>query len=116
MRKELSTLVVFFAVIFTAVSILSFHPADPSILNAADTGRIHNFFGAAGAHTAGLLVGLFGLGSLWIPVLLAILGFRVLKASPSATRLLLAAGAVVLILSTSALAWLAVERLSLIHI
>ena len=70
MRKEIIGLFLFFLVILTLVSLLSYNPADPSIHNAKAAGDIQNLFGFFGAHVAGLLIGLFGLGAFWIPVLL----------------------------------------------
>ena len=70
MRKEIYGIILFFLVIFTLVSLLSFSPADPSINNARAAGQIHNLFGIFGAHVSGLLIGLFGLGAFWIPILL----------------------------------------------
>ena len=52
------------------ISLLSYHHADPSINNAGAAGAVHNLFGKLGAHAAGLLIGLFGLGAFWMPILL----------------------------------------------
>jgi DNA segregation ATPase FtsK/SpoIIIE, S-DNA-T family len=70
MRKEIAGILLFFLVVLTLVSLLSYNPADPSIHNATSTIQIHNLFGLIGSHLAGLLIGLFGLGAFWIPVLL----------------------------------------------
>ena len=70
MRKEIFGILLFFLVVFSLISLLSFHPGDPSIHNAGGHGPVHNLFGALGAQTAGLLVGLWGLGAFWVPVLL----------------------------------------------
>ena len=63
MRKEIFGILLFFLVIFTLISLLSYSPADPSINNARASGQINNLFGAVGAHLAGMLIGLFGLGA-----------------------------------------------------
>jgi DNA segregation ATPase FtsK/SpoIIIE, S-DNA-T family len=70
MRKEIAGILLFFLVVLTLVSLLSYNPADPSIHNATATSHIHNLFGLIGSHLAGLLIGLFGLGAFWIPALL----------------------------------------------
>ncbi len=70
MRKEIVGILLFFLVIFTLISLLSYSPEDPSIHNAKAAGHIHNLFGLFGAHLSGILIGLFGLGAFWIPVLL----------------------------------------------
>jgi S-DNA-T family DNA segregation ATPase FtsK/SpoIIIE len=70
MRKELIGLLLFFLVIFTLISLLSFSPQDPSINTATAGAQISNLFGKMGAFTAGFLIFLFGLGAFWVPVLL----------------------------------------------
>ena len=76
MRKEIAGILLFFLVVLTLVSLLSYTPEDPSINNAADVAEIHNLFGLLGAHLSGLLIGLFGLGAFWIPVLLMLESLR----------------------------------------
>ena len=61
MRKEIFGICLFFLVIFTLISLLSFSPADPSIHHAREAGRIHNLFGLVGAHLAGILIGFFAI-------------------------------------------------------
>ncbi|MBW2644333.1 MAG: DNA translocase FtsK 4TM domain-containing protein [Deltaproteobacteria bacterium] len=63
MRKEIVGILLFFLVVLTLISLLSYSPTDPSINNATSAGHIHNFFGLFGAHMAGILIGLFGLGA-----------------------------------------------------
>jgi S-DNA-T family DNA segregation ATPase FtsK/SpoIIIE len=70
MRKEIAGILLFFLVVLTLVSLLSYSPVDPSIHNATDNSQINNLFGLIGSHLAGFLIGLFGLGAFWIPVLL----------------------------------------------
>jgi DNA segregation ATPase FtsK/SpoIIIE, S-DNA-T family len=70
MRKEIAGILIFFLVVLMLASLLSYSPADPSIHNATGTSQIHNLFGLIGAHLAGFLIGLFGLGAFWIPLLL----------------------------------------------
>ena len=70
MRKEIIGVLLFFLVILTLISLLSYSPTDPSIHNARTTSQIHNLFGLFGAHMSGFMIGLFGLGAFWIPILL----------------------------------------------
>jgi DNA segregation ATPase FtsK/SpoIIIE, S-DNA-T family len=70
MRKEIAGILIFFLVVLILASLLSYSPADPSIHNATATSQIHNLFGLIGSHLAGFLIGLFGLGAFWIPLLL----------------------------------------------
>ncbi|MBW1769784.1 MAG: DNA translocase FtsK 4TM domain-containing protein, partial [Deltaproteobacteria bacterium] len=72
MRKEILGVVLSFALIFTAVSLLSYHPSDPSINHAGASREVQNLFGPVGAHLAGFLIYLFGVGAFWIPIVLLI--------------------------------------------
>jgi len=54
MRKEIIGISLFFLVILTLISLLSYSPADPSINHATSSDHIHNFFGLLGAQLAGL--------------------------------------------------------------
>ena len=76
MRKEIIGILLFFLVIFSLISLVSYSPNDPSIHHAKATGTIHNSFGPIGAQVSGLLIGLFGLGAFWIPVLLLFLSIQ----------------------------------------
>ena len=57
MRKEIIGIILFFLVILTLISLVSYDSADPSILNARAPGKVHNLFGVLGAHLAGILIG-----------------------------------------------------------
>jgi len=70
MRKEIIGIFLFFLVIFTLVSLLSYSPLDPSLNQATAGDDIHNHFGAFGAYLSGFLIELFGVGAFWIPMLL----------------------------------------------
>ena len=67
MRKEIIGILLFFLLVFTLVSLVSYHPLDPSVNNATSDDAVHNLFGLVGAHLAGILIGLFGLGVFWQP-------------------------------------------------
>jgi len=103
MRREILGLFLFFLVLFTLISLLSYSPADPSIHHARSTKDIHNIFGVLGAHTSGLLIGLFGLGAFWIPILLFLLSFRFFYNYPPKSIVSLIAGGILLILATGSL-------------
>ena len=70
MRKEIIGIIFFFLVVLTLISLLSYSPHDPSIHSVTSSKHIKNFFGLFGAHFAGILVGLFGLGAFWFPLIL----------------------------------------------
>jgi S-DNA-T family DNA segregation ATPase FtsK/SpoIIIE len=108
MRKEIIGILLFFLVIFTLISILSYSPDDPSIHNAKATGNIHNLFGVVGAQLSGLLIGLFGLGAFWIPILLLLASIHFFGNHPTQASLFTLIGGIVLVVTTGSL--LAVQK------
>jgi DNA segregation ATPase FtsK/SpoIIIE, S-DNA-T family len=104
MKKEIIGILFFFMVVFSLISLLSFHPADPCLFfNAGGAGRVKNLFGVFGANFAGILVGLFGIGAFWLP-LLCLLGSLLFFGKHSSQALLpLAAGGILLIITTGSL-------------
>lgn len=104
MRKEIFGILVVFLVIFTLVSLVSYSPYDPSINNAAGSGEIRNLFGFAGAHVAGLFIGLFGLGAFWIPFLLMLISVNLLSGKATGSSILTTlGGGLLLVVVTGAL-------------
>jgi len=103
MRKEIIGILLFFLVIFTLISLVSFHPDDPSIHNVGVQGDVHNLFGTLGAHVAGLLVGLFGLGAFWMPVLLLMASIHFFSHSVRRTLIPITAGGLLLLITTGGL-------------
>ncbi|MDD3951491.1 MAG: DNA translocase FtsK [Desulfobacterales bacterium] len=103
MRKEIIGIVVFFLVIFCLISLLSYSPDDPSFLYAGAGEKTHNLFGVVGAHLSGLLIGLFGLGAFWIPVLLLLICLHIFGDHPGHAIWLTAGGGLLLIISTGSL-------------
>ncbi len=103
MRREITGIFLFFFVVFTLISLLSYSPADPSIHSAGSGGRVHNLFGVVGAHLAGLLIGLFGMGAFWIPILLLIGSLHVFGNQPARIMLYTLVGGLLLILTTGSL-------------
>jgi S-DNA-T family DNA segregation ATPase FtsK/SpoIIIE len=104
MRKEIIGILLFFLVIFTLISLVSYHQNDPSILhNTGPSGSIHNIFGTMGAHLAGILIGLFGLGAFWIPVLLMLGSISLFGSRSSKLLLPMAGGGLLLLITTGSL-------------
>ncbi len=103
MRKEILIISLFFLVIFLLFSLLSYNPADPSINNATSSKNIHNLFGVAGAHIAGILIGLFGLGAFWIPVLLFLSSVHFFTDRSGRAIFLTVFGGILLIITTGSL-------------
>ncbi len=103
MRKEIIGILLFFLLVFTLVSLVSYHPQDPSVNNATAGEAIHNLFGLVGAHLAGILIGLFGLGAFWVPILLLFLSIQFFGSRDARTLGLAFLGGILLILMTGAL-------------
>jgi DNA segregation ATPase FtsK/SpoIIIE, S-DNA-T family len=103
MRKEIVGILLFFLVVFTLFSLISFHHADPSIHTAGASGRIHNLFGPLGAHVAGVLVGLFGLGAFWVPILLLLCGIHFFSSRSLGAILPIAVGGLLLLITSGGL-------------
>ena len=102
MRREIIGIFIFFFVIFTLISLLSYHPTDPSI-HSAGGGRVQNLFGVVGAHLAGLLIGLAGMGAFWVPLLLLLVSLQFFGGQPPRVMVCTLAGGILLILTTASL-------------
>jgi len=103
MRKEIIGIFLFFLVIFTLISLLSYSPDDPSIHSAKAGKQIHNLFGILGAHLSGALTGLFGLGAFWIPILLLLTSIHFFSDQPNRVMISTLIGGIILILTTGGL-------------
>jgi len=105
MRKEIAGILLFFLVVLTLVSLLSYSPVDPSIHNATDNSQINNLFGLIGSHLAGFLIGLFGLGAFWIPVLFMLGSIHLFGRQPvkNIYILITVMGSLILVITSGAL-------------
>lgn len=104
MRRDFIILVLIFAALFVFGSLASFHPEDPSILHASGDPQVHNFFGLAGAWVGGFLMGCFGVGAFWLPLLMGESIRRLVKNQLHPfSPFFRALGGLMLILSTGAL-------------
>ncbi len=108
MRKEIVGIFLFFLVIFTLISLLSYSPDDPSIHSSGAGGKIHNLFGILGAHVSGGLIGLFGLGAFWFPLLLLLASIQFFGDQSKQVMLSTLGGGILLIITTGSL--LAVQQ------
>ena len=93
----------FFLVVFTLVSLLSYSPEDPSINHATAARDIHNLFGIFGAHLSGALVEVFGLGAFWVPILLLLSSIRFFGNLRSRAIYTTVLGGILLIITTGGL-------------
>jgi len=103
MRKEIIGIFLFFLLIFTLGSLLSYSPEDPSIHNAKAIGNVHNLFGIFGAHVSSILIGLFGLGAFRIPILFLLSSVHFFGDYQGKAIVLIMAGGIILIISTGSL-------------
>lgn len=72
MQKELKAIFIVFIELFILISLISYHPSDLTVQETISPDRIHNLFGFFGAYISGILIGLFGMGAFWIPILFII--------------------------------------------
>lgn len=104
MRREIIGIFLFFLVILTLLSIMSYHPRDPCFLiKAGISTSAGNFFGVFGAHLAGFLIGLAGVGAFWIPLLLLIASIEFFSNRSYHRVLFIAGGGFLLVLGTGSL-------------
>jgi S-DNA-T family DNA segregation ATPase FtsK/SpoIIIE len=103
MRKEILGVILAFALIFVSVSLLSYHPSDPSINHAGASAEVRNLFGPVGAHVAGFLMFLFGRGAYCVPVVLLLTAVCILKEYSWRDLLLTMGGGLLLMVTTAGL-------------
>ncbi|MCP4721852.1 MAG: DNA translocase FtsK, partial [Desulfobacteraceae bacterium] len=108
MRKELYGILLLFSIILTAVSFFSYDAADPCVGHDffAIPANVHNLFGLVGAHVAGFFVYLFGIGALWLPLLLSLLSIWYLKERSKKIFWLTLAGGLILMITTGGILFL----------
>jgi len=108
MKKELYGILLLFSIILTAVSLFSYNAADPCVgpdfLIVPKV--VHNLFGLVGAHVAGFFIYFFGMGALWVPLLLALLSVWFLKERSPKIIWLTLAGGMILMISTGSILFL----------
>ena len=97
--NEAAGLVLLFAGLFIFLSLISFHPQDPSWNLVSGAGRAHNLVGRAGSHTADLCFQLLGLSAFTIPVILWWIAWKWVRSRPIQAAAAKLIGAVLLFLS-----------------
>ncbi|WP_462269459.1 DNA translocase FtsK [Desulfobacter sp.] len=108
MKKELLGIFLIFLIILTSVSLFSYHAGDPCVGNHFFTfpDQVNNQFGLIGAHVAGLFVFLFGIGALWVPLMLCLLGLWLIKKKSRRVIWLTLAGGLILMITTGSVFFL----------
>jgi len=108
MKKELFGIFLIFLIILTSASLFSYHAADPCVGNHffSFPGQVHNLFGLVGAHVAGLFIFLFGIGALWVPLILSVLGLWLIRKKSRKVIWLTLAGGVILMMTTGSIFFL----------
>ncbi|MGD9824742.1 DNA translocase FtsK [Desulfobacter sp.] len=108
MKKELYGIFLLFLIILTSISLFSYHAADPCVGNHFFTlpDHVHNLFGLIGAHVAGLFIFLFGIGALWVPLILCVLGLLLIRKKSLETIWQTLTGGLILMLTTGGIFFL----------
>ncbi len=99
--NEAAGLVFLVAGLFVTLSLVSYHPQDPSWNAVSGITRAHNLTGMAGAHVSDLLLQLLGFGAFAIPVLLWLLAWRWMRSEEIESAVVKLFGAALLFLSLS---------------
>ncbi|MCH9647419.1 MAG: DNA translocase FtsK 4TM domain-containing protein [Deltaproteobacteria bacterium] len=76
--KELLGVLLVTIGLLLGLSLVTYHPSDPSVLHHTDgtSGEVRNWIGPLGAQISGLLYGVFGLSALSLPLLFLLSGGR----------------------------------------
>ncbi|MBI4161810.1 MAG: DNA translocase FtsK [Acidobacteria bacterium] len=92
-RNEILGVLYLAAGLFLLISLLSYSPADPSLLGGSAGGRkIHNLGGRVGANAADAGLQLLGLAAIALPVFLGLAGGNRLRGRETPSRLVRVAG------------------------
>jgi S-DNA-T family DNA segregation ATPase FtsK/SpoIIIE len=96
------------------VSLLTYHPEDPSFLSISSTSIVQNAVGKVGAHLSALFFQLFGVGSYFFPLFLTALGVRFFQKREEFFHKKVITGGFLWVITFSALAeleWVGFSRL-----
>lgn len=78
LAREGGGILLLFAAAFLGLSLLTYHPADPSF-NHAGAERAVNFAGLIGAYLSDMLFQTLGYAALWLPLILIFVGFKLFR-------------------------------------
>ena len=94
---------VFLAIgLFVLISLISYHPLDPSLNTSTGSDKVANLTGRVGASSADLLLQSFGLAAYAIPLLILLVGWKWIRSSPIESPWIKTVGGAMLIASTCA--------------
>ncbi len=111
-RKEILGIGLLGLFLFFLVSLLSYHPFDPSF-NTVTTGVARNLCGKVGSYTADLLIQMFGMVSYFIPAVALFFGVFYVRKKEPPHPILLGAGFLILFLSLAVLLQLPIGSIHL---
>ena len=97
--NEAGALVFLFAGLFFVLSLVSYHPQDPSLNSVSGAARAYNLIGFAGSYVADFCFQLLGLAAFGIPVLLWLLAWRWVHSSEVAAPGIKVCGSLLFLLS-----------------
>ncbi len=100
--NEAGALVFLFAGLFFSLSLVSYHPQDPSWNSVSGATRAHNLTGFAGSYTSDLCFQVLGLSAFAIPLLLWMLAWRWVRSRDIQAPLIKIVGSGMLLFSNCA--------------
>ncbi len=112
LRKEIIGIALLGVFIFVIVSLISYHPFDPS-LNSVASGAVRNVCGRAGSYASDFLIQVFGAMSYVLTAFVAIYAFLFLRKKVPPHLLLLVAGCVLFFLSVSLLLQISLDKIQI---
>ena len=109
--NEVVGLVLLLLVAFLTLSLVSYHPQDPSWSTAGGSVQTQNLIGPIGSHLSDVMIQAFGLGAFLFPVFLSILAWKWVRSTPIPTQWARLIGGALLVASACTMLGLAVWRM-----
>jgi len=112
LKKEMLGIGLLGLFLFLLVSLISYHPFDPS-LNTLASGAAKNWCGKVGSYISDILIQLFGMISFMLPAVSLLFGLFFIRKKDPPHILLLASGLVLLFFSLSAILQISIGQIHL---
>jgi S-DNA-T family DNA segregation ATPase FtsK/SpoIIIE len=112
LKKEILGVGLLGIFLFLLVSLVSYHPFDPS-LNTLSTGAAKNWCGKVGSYISDILIQIFGITSYLLPGVSLLFGLIYIKKKEPSHMLVLASGLALLFLSLSAILQISIGQIHL---